>query len=106
LAANVLHHAVRKTFLDGKNNATNSTVFPTSFLSFFLKMKLSVSSTNFTMLHSLDQMECETVMFHDEANRQTHVHCHCVVFVLLSILSIQLAPLAMPRAIKRQMKPQ
>ena len=48
LAKNVLRHAVRMTFLDGKNYGTNSTVFPTSFLSFFLKTKLSVSPTNFT----------------------------------------------------------
>ena len=46
LATNVLHHAVRKTFLDEKNYGTYSTVFPTSFLSLFLKTKLSVSPTN------------------------------------------------------------
>jgi len=48
LAKNVLRHAVRMTFLDGKNYGTNSTVFPMSFLSFFLKTKSSVSPTNFT----------------------------------------------------------
>ncbi len=37
LAKNVPRHAVRMTFLDGKNYGTNSTVFSTSFLSFFLK---------------------------------------------------------------------
>ena len=47
LATNVPHHAVCKTFLD-KKYGTYSTVFPTTFLSFFLKLKSSVSPTNFT----------------------------------------------------------
>ena len=48
LATNVPCHAVRKTFLDEKKYGTYSTVFPMSFLSFFLKTKSSVSPTNFT----------------------------------------------------------
>jgi len=102
LVTNVPCYAMKKTFL-GKNYGTYSTVFSITFSSFFLKMKSSVSPTNFTDVAFIGSMECETVMFHDG---QTHVCCHCIVFVVLSILSMQSILLAMPGAMKkRQMKP-
>ena len=64
---------------------------------FLFENKVKCKSNKFHWC-SIDWIKCnmKLFMFHDKADGQTHVHCHCIVFVVLSILSIQSPPLQYP----------
>ena len=99
MAKNVPRHAVRMTFLDRKNYGINSTVFPTSFLSFFLKMKLSVSPTNLSdvLFIGLNVMGNSLRLMMNQMDR----HVSIVIVLLLYFEYSQL--LAMSVSSKRPM---